>query len=133
MHPEEVCTKKIFQGIVLKSKGSVVLLRSVRNKMSATSRPSIEDAVQQLDGMKEEGLGDVVTTNKTRAFIKHTPERVNKDALTEYGIDLELYKKTFLTADMDLQPRLKTNLLQLSTIGKEVQDYEEANKENNSS
>lgn len=129
MYPEEMPTK-LFSEHVLRHKGSVVLVRNVRNKLSSNNRPSLEEAVKQMEALKDEGLGDVVSHAKTKAFIKQTPNKVSNALLKDYGLDLKEYTTLFLAKDMELQQRHKAQLLQLSEIGKEVLEYEEAQKEN---
>jgi len=121
---------------ILRFPGPVCTITNLRAAASSKARkewtpPLVRDAMESLasSGDGNMKVGEVVTLDRTVAFVKRSPESVTNDRLKKYtNITMEEYEQWFTLNDFNLPTGKRNSIIAKSRFSAEIQDF--LNKEN---
>lgn len=92
----------------------------------------VRDAMDKLANSEDQtGIGEVITLDRTVAFVKRSPEVVSKEMLSKHSsICKEEYGQWFYAKDFNLSLLKRDNLIRKSQFANEIIDALARNKEN---
>lgn len=118
---------------ILSFPGPVCTVSNLRASASSNLRKEwtpdvVKDAMANLT---RSGIGEVVTLERTIAFVKNPPDILVETALAQdTNIGKVQYKECYLRLDLNFSTAKRDGLISKAQLSREIQAYLTANREN---
>lgn len=97
-----------------KFRGPVCTISNFRGSLSSKSRKDWNPAVVRsaMECLAEEGLGNVVTVDRTVALVKSSPNSVSEEMLSNHtSVTIQQYAEAYQACDLNLPLSKKDTLM----------------------